>query len=258
MRFACLALTLTLSSGAFPQDGEGPPAPPPRMPADETPTHYACTLERLFRGDRCTFEFAPVPGAPSEALARENSDAAAAAARFCREAATPRDEHRADPTLRKMCEDEVARVALDGCTLEGRIPLRDAHGRVATAAGAAAPPSPVRTRPQDWRRAGPEDLGDLEMKIRLASFAVALAAACASPQRTADPLPNGPDAAATELAASGAAHQTTKQSTFNARVWVGWQDTAMDCEASARAMRQSGPQHAWEALRACIEIGRFN
>src|SRR2546430_16814225 len=23
-------------------------------------------------------------------------------------------------------------------------------------------------------------------------------------------------------------------------------------------MRQSGPQHAWEALRACIEIGRFN
>ena len=96
------------------------------------------------------------------------------------------------------------------------------------------------------------------MKIRLAPFAVALAAACASPQRTADPLPNGPEAAATELAASGAAHQTTKQSTFNARVWVGWQDTAMDCEASARAMRQSGPQHAWEALRACIEIGRFN
>jgi len=138
MRFACLALTLTLSSGAFPQDAEGPPAPPPRMPADETPTHYACTLERLFRGDRCTFEFAPVPGAPSEALARENSDAAAAAARFCREAATPRDEHRADPTLRKMCEDEVARVALDGCTLEGRIPLRDAHGRVATAAGECA------------------------------------------------------------------------------------------------------------------------
>jgi len=44
---------------------------------------------------------------------------------------------------------------------------------------------------------------------------------------------------------------------FNARVWVGWQDTAMDCEASARAMRQSNPQHAWEALRACISIGRF-
>ena len=32
----------------------------------------------------------------------------------------------------------------------------------------------------------------------------------------------------------------------------------MDCESSARAMRQSSAQHAWEALRACIEIGRFN
>jgi hypothetical protein len=138
MRFACVALALTLASGAFAQDAEGPPAPPPRMPADETPTHYACTLERLFRGDRCTFEFTPVAGAPSEAVARENSEAAAGAARFCREAATPGDEHRADPTLRKMCEDEVARVALDGCTLEGRIPLRDAHGRVATAAGDCA------------------------------------------------------------------------------------------------------------------------
>ena len=138
MRFASVALALTLSPGAFAQDAEGPPAPPPRMPADETPTHYACTLERLFLGDRCTFEFTPVPGAPSEALARENSAAAAVAARFCGEAATPRDEQSADPTLRKMCEDEVARVALDGCTLEGRMPLRDAHGRVATAASECA------------------------------------------------------------------------------------------------------------------------
>src|SRR5438552_12582517 len=105
MRFACLALTLTLSSGAFPQDGEGLPKPPPRMPADETPTHYACTLERLLCGQRCTYEFSPQPAARSDSVARDNSQAAAVAARFCSPAATPQDEHRPDGTLRKMCED---------------------------------------------------------------------------------------------------------------------------------------------------------
>jgi hypothetical protein len=138
MRFGGLAIALVLPLAAFGQDAEGPPAPPPRGPVDETPTHYACTLDLLLRGERCTFEFTPAPGAASEATARDNSQAAAVAARFCAEAATPREEHRADPTLRKMCEDEVARVALDGCTLEGRIPLRDPRGRVASAAGDCA------------------------------------------------------------------------------------------------------------------------
>jgi hypothetical protein len=87
--------------------------------------------------------------------------------------------------------------------------------------------------------------------------AAALIAACASTQNTRDALPTAPEPGPTELAPSGVPEKP-KQSTFNARVWVGWQDTAMDCEASARAMRQSNPQHAWEALRACIEIGRFN
>jgi hypothetical protein len=93
------------------------------------------------------------------------------------------------------------------------------------------------------------------MKTRLATLALALGAACASPQRTSDPQPKGPEMAAAELPAPPAA--PPKTSTFNARVWVGWQETAMDCEASARAMRQANPQHAWEALRACIEMGRF-
>jgi hypothetical protein len=138
MRFSALALALTLPIGAFAQDAEGPPKPPPRMPVDDTPTHYACTLELLLRGERCTFEFAPTPGPVSEAVARDNSQAAAVAARHCADAATPRDEHRADETLHKMCEDEVARVALDGCSLEGRVPLRDAQGRVASAASECA------------------------------------------------------------------------------------------------------------------------
>jgi hypothetical protein len=138
MRLVPLALALALPAAAFAQDAEGPPKPPPRMHTDETPTHYACTLERLLRGDRCTFEFDPRPGEPSEATARENAHAAAIAARFCGDAATPLTDDGADSTLRKMCEDDVARVALDGCSLEGRIPLRDAHGRVASGASECA------------------------------------------------------------------------------------------------------------------------
>jgi hypothetical protein len=95
------------------------------------------------------------------------------------------------------------------------------------------------------------------MKPRLFAAAAALTVACASAPQTRDALPTTPDPGPTELAPSGIP-PPPKQSTFNARVWVGWQDTAMDCESSARAMRQSNPQHAWEALRACIEIGRFN
>ena len=134
MRFLPLALALALPASAFAQDREGPPKPPPRMPVDETPTQYACTLERLLRGERCTFEFDPQPGEPSEPTARENSRAAAVAARYCAAAATPVTDERSDATLRKMCEDDIARIALDVCSLEGRLPLRDSHGRVASAA----------------------------------------------------------------------------------------------------------------------------
>lgn len=138
MRFSSLAIAFALPLAALAEDAEGPPKPPARMPADETPTHYACTLEALLEGARCTYEFSPAPGAPSDSVARDNAQAAAIAARYCKEAATPIDEHRPDAALRKMCEDEVARVALDGCSFEGRIPLRDARGRVAAAASECA------------------------------------------------------------------------------------------------------------------------
>ena len=82
MRLATLTLALLLGFSASAQDAEGPPKPPPRMPVDGTPTHYACTLERLLRGERCTYEFDPVPAARSESVARDNSQAAAIAARF--------------------------------------------------------------------------------------------------------------------------------------------------------------------------------
>jgi hypothetical protein len=134
MRLATLTLALMLGFSASAQDAEGPPKPPPRMPYDDTPTHYACTMERLLRGERCTYEFDPKPGEHSDSVARGNSQAAAVAARFCPAAATPLDEHRPDGTLNKMCEDEVAAVSLVDCTLDGRIPLSDSQGHVASAA----------------------------------------------------------------------------------------------------------------------------
>jgi len=77
--------------------------------------------------------------------------------------------------------------------------------------------------------------------------------------RPAEDLPAAPAAAPTALepTRSGSVSPGGK-STFNAKVWVGWQDAAAECEASARAMRDSTPDDAWQALKACIELGRFN
>ncbi|MFL5369744.1 MAG: hypothetical protein ACJ78Z_06100 [Myxococcales bacterium] len=111
------------------------PKPPPRMPVDERPTPFACTVDRVLRGEHCTFEYEPGSREPSESLARENSRKAARASRACTEAATRPEEIDADPTLRKMCEDDIARIALDQCTLEGRVAFADDDGRVVASAG---------------------------------------------------------------------------------------------------------------------------
>jgi hypothetical protein len=111
------------------------PRPPPRMPVDERPTPFACTLARLLNGERCTFEFDPARGDANESVARDNSRQAAQASRSCAEAARGVDDLHPDPTLRKMCEDDIAKIALEQCTLEGRVALADDEGRVvATAA----------------------------------------------------------------------------------------------------------------------------
>ena len=104
------------------------------MPVDERPTPFACNLERLLKGERCTFEFDPAPGAPNDSLARENSRQAARASRSCAEAATKPDDLHPDSTLRKMCEDDIARIALEQCTLEGRLAFADDDGRVVASA----------------------------------------------------------------------------------------------------------------------------
>jgi hypothetical protein len=129
-------LLLLATSFALPAAADGDlPRPPPRMPVDERVTPFACTFERLLRGERCTFEFAPETREPSESLARENSRKAARASRWCAEAATRPEEIDPDPTLRKMCEDDVARIALTQCTLDGRVALADDEGRVVASAG---------------------------------------------------------------------------------------------------------------------------
>jgi len=111
------------------------PRPPPRMPVDDRPTPFACNLERLLKGERCTFEFDPAPGSGAEPRAHENSRHAARASRSCAEAATRPDELQPDAMLRKMCEDDIARIALDEqCTLGGRMPFADDDGRLVASA----------------------------------------------------------------------------------------------------------------------------
>ena len=133
----CLLLILAASFGLpAAADRTDLPRPPPRMPVDERPTPFACNLERLLKGERCTFEFDPAPGAPNDSLARENSRQAARASRSCAEAATKPDDVHPDSTLRKMCEDDIARIALDEqCTLVGRVPFADDDGRLVASAG---------------------------------------------------------------------------------------------------------------------------
>ena len=133
MRGLLLILATSLALPAL-ADRTDLPRPPPRMPVDERPTPFACNLERLLKGERCTFEFDPAPGAPSDSLARENSREAARASRSCADAATKPDDLHPDPTLRKMCEDDIARIALEQCTLEGRVAFADDEGRVVASA----------------------------------------------------------------------------------------------------------------------------
>jgi hypothetical protein len=92
----------------------------------------------------------------------------------------------------------------------------------------------------------------------VASLVLLLLVGCAG-ARPAEDLPAAPAAAPTALdpTRSGSVSPAGK-STFNAKVWVGWQDAAAECEASARAMRETAPEDGWQALKACIELGRFN
>jgi hypothetical protein len=92
-----------------------------------------------------------------------------------------------------------------------------------------------------------------------ALVALLVLVSCAGARPAREELPDKPAAAPVALAPtpSGSVSPGGK-SNFNAKVWVSWQDGAVDCEASARAMRDNSADEAWQALKACIELGRFN
>ena len=92
-----------------------------------------------------------------------------------------------------------------------------------------------------------------------ASLALLVLVACAGARPAPEELPDKPAGAPVALAPtpSGSVSPGGK-SNFNAKVWVSWQDGAADCEASARAMRDNSAEEAWQALKACVELGRFN
>ena len=96
--------------------------------------------------------------------------------------------------------------------------------------------------------------------MRIAALlALLVLVACAGARPSPEDLPDKPAAVPVALAPtkSGSVSPGGK-SNFNAKVWVTWQDAAADCEASARAMRDNSAEEAWQALKACIELGRFN
>ena len=78
---------------------------------------------------------------------------------------------------------------------------------------------------------------------------VALAAGCA--ETHPDPLEP------TKVALSQPAQQAQARRAFDATAWVAMQDGARDCEQSARSIRKDNPEEGWQALRACIEKGKF-
>lgn len=104
------------------------PLPAPG-PVDDGPTAFACTLGKVIRGERCTFEGAarPAQAASQREQAAQNSAAAAEAASGC--AAVP------EGPVRKSCERAVAEASLaPACTLGGAEALADAGGRLVLAA----------------------------------------------------------------------------------------------------------------------------
>jgi hypothetical protein len=158
-----LALLLPLASiGALAQQIELPRPPPPTAatpelphapPAyvpDTSPTHNACTTEKLLRDESCSFEF-QAPATSGESVAFDNQKRAAKLAAGCANAATAPEELKPDPALLKQCEADIAENAVNSCGLGGAAALQDAQGRWSTASrdcAAALQSALAKTRTQ--------------------------------------------------------------------------------------------------------------
>jgi hypothetical protein len=54
-----------------------------------------------------------------------------------------------------------------------------------------------------------------------------------------------------------AQQQAQARRPFDPGAWVAMQDAARDCEQSARSIRKDNPEEGWQAMRACVEKGKF-
>jgi hypothetical protein len=95
--------------------------------------------------------------------------------------------------------------------------------------------------------------------MRIAATSVLLLLVACASARPAEDLPEAPAGKPVALAPTQSGSVSPGgRSTFNPKAWVSWQDAAAECEASARAMRDTSQDEAWQALKACIELGRFS
>lgn len=159
MRIGIVAASLLLSSAALaqsppprppqqpdwpaipdrlPTDGslakEWPSVPDP-LPTDETPTPWACTLDKYLLGRQCALEASAKATLEPSAQARQNvAWATAAAARACASATLPSTGLRPEPQLQKACEKETAQEASYLCGLDGAAALQSPAGLLSTEA----------------------------------------------------------------------------------------------------------------------------
>jgi hypothetical protein len=93
------------------------PPVPPAMETDQSPTAFACSFEKVLRGEECAYEGLPAPGD-----ARSNT-------RSALEAVVKACEASEEP-LRKACQDEGARVARSQTCARSDTRLHDQEGRL--------------------------------------------------------------------------------------------------------------------------------
>ena len=88
--------------------------------------------------------------------------------------------------------------------------------------------------------------------LPLVTACAALALACAEAHPALEPTTVA--IAATPPPTAAPAQQRRP---FNAGAWVAMQDLARDCEQAAGSIRRDNADEGWQALRACVEKGKF-
>jgi hypothetical protein len=131
-----ILLVLALLWQGWPARATDPVPGPPPGPVDDSPTGFACTVDTLLSGRKCSLEFAPSESADSRQQADQNvAQAQAAGSRLCERVTHIRDESSSDPDLRQYCQKAYEIAASAQCSLGGAHALLDAAGRFATDSG---------------------------------------------------------------------------------------------------------------------------